>query len=247
MVGRLIRKLEQFTKLSTDDKKALSQAATHKLRELRPRDDLIQEGDQPKHVNLILEGWACRYKMLEDGRRQITAFLLPGDLCDLRMFILKRMDHSIGAITPLTIAEIPSNDIIALTDSHPRVARALWWNSLVEEAIQREWTTNLGQRQATERIAHVFCELFIRLRSVGLTNGVTCDLPITQEQLGDATGMTVVHVNRTLRDLREAKLVTLNSRTLTIPDLQLLMNAALFDSNYLHLEGDGREFDTNEP
>ncbi len=144
MATYLIRKLEQFTKLSSADKQALEKASALKVRQLRPREDIIHEGDRPKWVNLILEGWACRYKTLEDGRRQITAFLIPGDLCDLRMFILKEMDHSLMAVTPLKVAEIPSDAILELTDQHPRIGRALWWNSLVEEAIQREWTTNLG-------------------------------------------------------------------------------------------------------
>jgi CRP-like cAMP-binding protein len=239
MVGRLICKLEQFTKLSTDDMEALSKAASTKRRTMRPREDIIREGDRPKHVNLILDGWACHYKMLQDGRRQITSFLMAGDICDLRLFILNAMDHSIGALTPVTVAEIPSSTIAALIESHPRLARAFWWASLVEEAILREWITSLGQRQAMERLAHLLCELFIRLRGVGLTNGASCDLPLTQEQLGDATGMSLIHVSRTLRELRESGLIALTTRTLTIPDLQGLMDVALFNVNYLHLDGDG--------
>src|SRR3712207_808038 len=170
MATHLIRKLEQFTKLSGDDKKALERIASLKVKRVSPRDDIIHEGDKPTNLNLILEGWACRYKVLEDGRRQITAFLVPGDICDLRMFILKEMDHSLGAVSPLTVAEIPSGTILELTDASPRISRALWWNSLVEEAIAREWTTNLGQREALERIAHLVCELFLRLRGIGLTH-----------------------------------------------------------------------------
>src|SRR3712207_4598323 len=119
------------------------------------------------------------------------------------MFILKEMDHSVGAVTPLKVAEIPSDTLLELTDAHPRVSRALWWTSLVEEAIAREWIGVLGQREAVEQLAHLFCELFIRLRGVGLTNGHSCELPVTQEQLGDATGITTVHVNRTLQEMRE--------------------------------------------
>ena len=117
MVTHLIRKLEQFTKLSGDDKQALERVAALKVRLLRPREDIIREGDKPRHVNLILEGWAIRYKALEDGRRQITAFLVPGDVCDLRMFILKEMDHSMGSLTPLGVAEIPSDTLLGLTDA----------------------------------------------------------------------------------------------------------------------------------
>jgi CRP-like cAMP-binding protein len=250
MAIHLIRKLEQFTKLSAEDKKALERMASLYVRRLAPREDIIREGDKPRHVNLILEGWAFRYKDLEDGRRQITAFLVPGDICDMRLFILKQMDHSIGALTHLRVAEIPSEVILEVTDTHPRIARALWWNSLVEEAIAREWTANIGQREAIERLAHLFCELALRLRGVGLTNGATegpsFELPVTQEQLGEATGMTTVHVNRTLQAMREQGLIVLRSRSLTIPDMEALQSAALFNANYLHLDHDGREHDANE-
>ena len=247
MATYLIRKLEQFTKLSSADKEALERVAALKIRQLRPREDIIREGDKPKQLNLILEGWACRYKVLEDGRRQITAFLVPGDMCDLRMFILKEMDHSLGAVTPLQVAEIPSDTILTLTDHHPRVGRALWWNSLVEEAIAREWTVNVGQRNAVEGLAHLLCELFLRLRGVGLTNGLSFEVPATQAQLGDATGLTTVHVNRTLQDMRDAGLIVWKGKKVTIPDLTALKAAALFNPNYLHLERDGEALDANEP
>ena len=172
MAKHLIRKLEQFTKLSDDDKQALERAAGERVRSLGPREDIIHEGDKSRQVNVILEGYACRYKVLEDGRRSIAAFLMPGDVCDLRMFILKQMDHSIATITSAKVAEVPRDAFLDLTASFPRLSRALWWNSLVEEAIQREWTVNLGQRDAIERMAHLLCELFIRLRGVGLTNGM---------------------------------------------------------------------------
>lgn len=246
MATYLIRKLENFTKLSPAEKQALEAAAAVRQRHLRPREDVIREGDPPKQVNLILDGWACRYKTLEDGRRQIMAFLVPGDLCDLRMSILQQMDHSLGAITPLRIAEIPSELILELAEAYPRLSRALWWNSLVDEAISREWTTNVGQREAIERLAHLFCELFLRLRSVGLTDGPSFDLPATQEQLGEATGMSTVHVNRTLQALRDSGLIVLRGKLLTIPSSEALQQAALFDPNYLHLSHEGRNLDANE-
>ena len=247
MAKHLIRKLEQFVRLSSADKAALERAASLTVRQLAPKEDLVREGDKPRQVNLILEGWAYRYKTLEDGRRSVAAFMVPGDLCDLRMFILKQMDHSVGALTPVRVAQIPGDTILDLTEGSPRLSRALWWNSLVEEAIAREWITNVGQRDATERLAHLFCELFIRLRAVGLTNGDHCELPMTQEQLGDATGLSAVHVNRTLQALREQRLIILKGKTLTIPDLEALQRAALFNANYLHLDRAGQSLDANEP
>jgi CRP-like cAMP-binding protein len=250
MAGPLIAKLEQFTKLSSADKSALAHAASLKTRRLQPREDIIRDGDRPQQMHLILEGWACRYKVLEDGRNQITAFLVPGDLCDFRMFILREMDHSIGALTGLKVAEIPSDVILELTDNHPRIGRALWWNSLVEEAVAREWTTNLGQRNAFERVAHVLCELHLRLEAVGLTSGdggkPSFELPVTQQQLADATGMTSVHANRTVQQMRDEGLVVWKGKTLVIPNLEALKSAALFNPNYLHRDRDGRNFDAND-
>ena len=246
MASHLIRKLEQFTKLSSDDKEAVERAASLNVRRLRPKEDIIHEGDRPQQVNLILEGWACRYKVLEDGRRQIAAFLIPGDMCDLRMFILKEMDHSVGAITPLTVSEIPKGTILHLTENYPRLSRALWWNSLVEEATAREWIVNNSVRDASERLAHLLCELFIRLRGVGLTNGHSCEFPVTQSDLGETTGLSTVHVNRTLQDLRAADLIILKGKTLTIPDLERLKEAAMFNPNYLHLDREGLHLDVNE-
>ena len=246
MAAHLIRKLEQFTRLSTADKEALEQVASRRVRKHATGDDLVREGDKPRQVNLILDGWACRYKYLEDGRRQILAFLVPGDICDLRLFILREMDHSVGALTPLSTAEIPSDAILDLTETHPRLSRAFWWNSLVEEAIAREWISSLGQREAIERLAHLFCEVFVRLRAVGLTNGTSCELPVTQEQLGDTVGISTVHVNRTLQEMREQGLVVLRGKTLTIPDLEALKAVALFNPNYLHLDREGQSLDANE-
>lgn len=247
MATYLVRKLEHFTRLSGDDKQALERAASLRMRHLGSREDIIREGEMPKRINLMLDGWACRYKTLEDGRRQIAAFLLPGDLCDMPMFILSQMDHSIGSLSPATVAEIPKEVILDIIDASPRLSRALWWNALVEEATQREWTTNLGRRDALERVAHLLCEVFIRLRCVGLTDGDSCELPATQAELGDATGLSTVHVNRTLQDLRARGLVVLKGKTLTIPDLAALQDIALFNANYLHLDHAGHELDANDP
>jgi CRP-like cAMP-binding protein len=250
MPRHLLAKLEQFTRLSAADKQALERAASGKVRQVGPREDVIREGERPRDVNLVLKGWACRYKVLEDGRKQITAFLIPGDICDLRMFILREMDHSVGALTPLVVAEISADTLLNLTDGHSRIGRALWWNSLVEEAIAREWVTNLGQRNALERVAHVLCELYLRLEAVGLTGlqagASSFELPLTQEQLADATGISAVHINRTLQQMRDAGLVAWKGRTVTVPDLDALKSAALFNPNYLHLSRDGRSLDPND-
>jgi CRP-like cAMP-binding protein len=241
----VIIKLQAYTRLSEVDRDALGELAADK-HSSQPRRDLVREGEKPEHVRLIISGWACSYKDLPDGRRQIVGFFLPGDFCDLNVYILKQMDHSIGAITRVTYALIGPEAIERLTDERPRIARALWWHELVAASIQREWMLNVGQRSAYERLAHLLCELFVRLRSVGLTNGDTCDFPITQTDIADATGLTSVHVNRTLQELRRDGLIELANRQLTIPDLRKLMEAGMFNPNYLHLDGDGRHLDAND-
>ena len=224
----------------------LTRASSQRVRNFAARVDISREGDRPRDVHLILSGWACRYKQLEDGRRQIVSFFLPGDMCDLNVFILKEMDHSIGTITQVTIADLSREFFDEISAGYPRIATALWWETLVNAAIQREWTMNLGQRTAYERMAHLFCEIFFRLRLTGLTDGLSCDFPLTQADLADATGLSKVHVNRTLQELRAADLVILRDKTLTIPNLERLMDAGLFNANYLHMEHEGRQLDANE-
>ena len=242
----LIRKLEQFVRLSSSDRTILVRASSERVRKFEPRTDITREGDQPKDVHLILSGWACRYKQLEDGRRQVVSFFLPGDMCDLNVFILKEMDHSIGTITSVAIADLSRELFDTIGAGYPRIATALWWETLVNAAIQREWTMNLGQRTASERMAHLLCEIFFRLRLAGLTQGNSCEFPLTQSDIADATGLSKVHVNRTLQELRAANLVVLKGKILTVPSLERLMDAGLFNANYLHMDHEGRQLDANE-
>ncbi|GEO19284.1 Crp/Fnr family transcriptional regulator [Microvirga aerophila] len=244
MAHPLIRKLEQFTRLSADDQRLLERVTSEHVRRIGPREDIVSEGDEPGEIHLILSGWACRSKQLEDGRGAILAFLLPGDLCDLDNFLLRTMDHSVGALTAVTLAGIPRSLFEDLMLNHARIAQALWSSALIDAAIQREWTLNLSQRTAYERLCHLLCELFLRLRTVGLTQGSSCELPVTQAKLAEATGLTLVHLNRMLQELRAANLVVLKSKTLTIPNLEVLMSAALFNPAYLHLDQAGEASDT---
>lgn len=245
-IDPLTRRLGQFTRLSAADECALGALAREGVRGFGAREDLVREGEGPRGVKLVLSGWACRYKALEDGRRQILAFLVPGDLCDLNVFILRAMDHSIGALTPVSAADIPRAAIERVMDAHPRVTQALLWEQLVTAAVQREWTMCLGRRTAFERVAHLLCELFVRLRAVALTAGDACELPITQADLAEATGLSAVHVNRTLQELRGQGLIELRGKQLVIPDLKALQDVAQFDPNYLHLDREGRQYDAND-
>jgi CRP-like cAMP-binding protein len=240
MINPLLRKLSNFTKLSDEECAAVTEC-TQDVHEFGAREDVISQGDRTGGVKLLLEGFACRYKVLEDGRRQIVAYFVPGDLCDLRVFILKRMDHSIGAIVASKVAEISPENILKLTHDYPTLTRALWWSTLVEEAIAREWIVNVGQRSALERMAHLFCELLYRFRAVGLNEGNSCTLPLTQVELAETLGLSSVHVNRTLQELRRQKLITLENGTLSIQDLDALKEVSFFNPDYLHLDYSGEK------
>lgn len=235
MNNPLLRKLANFTQLSDEEASAV-EASSQDVREFAAGEDVISHGDRTGGVKLLLEGFACRYKVLEDGRRQIVAYFVPGDLCDLRVFILKRMDHSIGAVVASKVATISPDNILKLTHNYPTLTRALWWSTLVEEAIAREWIVNVGQRNARERMAHLFCELLYRFRAVGLNQGNSCTLPLTQVELAETLGLSPVHVNRTLQELRRQKLITLEGGTLTIQDLEALKEMSFFNPDYLHLD-----------
>ncbi|MCV9967806.1 Crp/Fnr family transcriptional regulator [Pararhizobium sp. BT-229] len=234
MENAFIRKLDGFLPLPAEDREWL-QSLTGRVEEVTADQDLIREGDNPETVHLILEGFAARYKMTIDGKRQIFAYLIPGDFCDLHVALLKTMDHSIGTLSPCRVATLFPSTIIEIIERRPALARALWISSLVDEATLREWLLNLGQRPARERIAHLFCEMHVRMRAVGLTTDGSFEFPLTQEELGDTTGLSIVHVNRSLKELREAGLVTMRNDRLIIPDVGRLKTFAGFDPAYLHL------------
>lgn len=246
MATPLLLRLNKYSKLSQADTQVLEGLSRSPVHEISPRRDLIREGDNPRHVRLMLEGWACRYKTTREGQRQIVGFFIPGDFCDLNVFVLRHMDHSIGAITRLRVAQIPPERLEEVTAEHPRIAQAFWWHELVNASIQREWLLNMGQRSAYERLGHLFVEIFFRMRTAGLAERDGCEFPLTQNDLADATGLTSVHVNRTLQDLRREGLVELERKRLRLPDLSALMNASGFNPNYLHLDHEGRHLDAND-
>jgi CRP-like cAMP-binding protein len=234
----LVRKLENFAELTEEEKAALFEAAGP-VRTYGAHEDLIREGEHAQGVAVIVSGFACRHKMLPDGRRQIIGYFLPGDMCDARVFILKKMDHTISTLTPSSVTTLSREAILDITSQHPRLTRAFWWNTLVEEAIGRQWLVSIGQRTALERVAHLFCEIYVRLQSVGLATPEGCDLPVTQSELADTVALSTVHVNRTLKELRRVGLVSMSSKSLVIHDFAGLRSLAMFDPGYLHLEGEG--------
>ncbi len=233
MSNPFVRRLESFTALSVEHRREIERltAGDHQLHSHR---DIIRSGDEPLVVHVVLSGWACRYKVLPDGRRQIVSLFLPGDMCDPYVFLLGAMDQTLGTLTPVTLARISAPAIRDMTASGPELAEALWWNMLVTVEIQREWTISLGRRTAVERLAHFFCEILARLAAVDLSNGSDCEMPLTQTDLADALGLSTVHVNRSVQELRATGLITLRNRRLTVNDLQGLTELAMFDPGYLH-------------
>jgi CRP-like cAMP-binding protein len=238
LIQSLVRKLENFAELSDVEKRALQDAATP-VRTYGSHEDLIREGEQANAVSVIVSGFACRHKMLPDGRRQIIGYFLPGDMCDARVFILKKMDHTISTLAPSSVTTLSRECILDITSKYPRLTRAFWWNTLVEEAIGRQWLVSIGQRTALERVAHLFCEIYVRLQAVGLATPAGCELPVTQSELADTVALSTVHVNRTLKELRRVGLVSMSSKSLVIHDFAGLRALAMFDPGYLHLEGEG--------
>ena len=230
----LIQKLEGFATLSDADRTTLARICVD-LRRVPPGTDLVREGDAPEGVFLVMDGMAFRSKLRANGSRQIMAFLLPGDLCDLDVALLDAMDHTITTFSACSVVRLAPETVAELLENHPQIARALRKAQLVEEATLREWLVNIGRRSAPERIAHLFCELLVRLQAVGLAEQDSYVLPVTQIDLADTTGLTPVHVNRTLRELRSKGLIELTRRRLRILDLPQLRAMAEFRPNYLHL------------
>ena len=235
----VIRRLNALRQLSEPGAALLQRAIQDGLQRARPGEDIATEGDPIDSVRIVLSGWLCRYKTLEDGRRQIVNFVLPGDCCDACVYLLAVMDHSIGALTPVSYADIKRSVFEELLASDRSLEEALWCETMVNSAIQREWTVNIGRRNALERVAHLLCELYERLLPVGMIDEESCLFPVTQMDLADATGLSVVHVNRTLQELRASGLIVLRDRTLTITDLKVLKDTALFSADYLHTKRRG--------
>ena len=214
-------------------------AVPFQFRDVAADQDLAREGDRPSVCILLVDGFAARYRTLSDGRRQILSFHIAGDFMDLESFTLNRLDHSIGTLTASRVALYSHASINELA-ADPVIARMLWHETLVDAAIFREWIVNVGRRSAFQRVAHVLCELVTRMEAVGLAHEGICDLPLTQSELADATGLSTVHVNRVIQELRRENLIMLRSRTFSALDWNGLKLAAEFDATYLQLGQRGK-------
>jgi CRP-like cAMP-binding protein len=229
----LIERLQTDGPLAADEIQALMSI-------IRPRgqvsrhNDIVLEGTPPDHCTLILSGFACRYKLLPDGGRQIHAFKIPGDVPDLYTFILGFTDHAIGALTSCDVAAISHHDLEQITRMFPKITRALWRESLIDAAIAREWLTGLGRRDAYARVAHLICEQYHRMKAVGLAQKDMLEFPVRQAEIADALGLSTVHVNRTMKSLSRDRLISYRNQSITILNWQALQTVGQFDPAYLH-------------
>jgi CRP-like cAMP-binding protein len=229
----LIRKLNALGGLSPAEEEAL-------LRIVGPRRtvnagvDIVEDGASPGFSTVLLQGFACRYKLLREGRRQILAFQIPGDIVDLYSYVVPKMDHAVAALTRCVVAPMAHTEIRSALERFPNLAHLLWRDSLIDGSIVRTWLIGLGRRPAASRLAHLLCELHHRLKAVGLVDEASFQLPVTQGDIADAVGLSAVHVNRTLKKLRTQQLISVVGQSVTIINGEGLGAAAGFDPTYLH-------------
>ena len=207
----LVRRLDSIFKLNEPERAAVAALPIH-IVELEAGQDIVREGEQPSRSCLLLSGLACIYKITGDGRRQIMAFQIPGDVPDLQSLHLRTLDNSIGTLTTCRLGFIRHDHLRDLCQQFPRITEAFWRTTLIDAAIFREWIANIGQREAPARLSLLLlCETLVRMEAMGLASGLTCAFPINQRRLGEAIGMSTVHVNRTLQQLRGLGLIRLQS------------------------------------
>ncbi len=231
--GALIKKLTRLGKLEDDDRTAIRSLPVV-IAEAPANQFLVREGDRAGDCYLILSGYACRHKLASNGGRQIVSFHMAGDIVDLQHLLFAKADHSIQTITDVRYARFPAKALRQIAHERTFVAEALWRDTLIDASIFREWVLNVGRRDAKSRIAHMLCEFAVRREAAGLGSPERFDLPMSQEQIADATGLTPVHVNRMLRALGEDGVIARDKRELNIIDWDQLRRIADFNAMYLH-------------
>lgn len=232
----MLRKLKLWARLDSDDEQALLDLP-HRIVTVAKQSALINEGQIVSDCWLLLTGFCARYKIVGNGGRQIVSIHMLGDLVDLQNALLGVADHGVQALSECKMAKIPIEAIRHLTNVRPRIKDALWYDTLVDGSIFREWVANVGRRDATTRIAHLLCEFALKLDAIGVGEQLKYELPMTQEQLADATGLTSVHVNRVLMALAEQGLIErVTPQSVVIGNWKRLAAAGDFDRSYLHLD-----------
>lgn len=235
MIEKHLMRTRARHRITAEEENAIH-ALIGEVREYPARTTIIHAGDVIRHSTMLLDGLMCRYKDLSGGQRQIAELHVAGDFVDLHSFSLKRLDHNIMTLTPCRAALVPHENLEAMTRDFPHLTRIYWFSTNLDAAIHREWVLSLGQRSALARIAHLLCELQARLKLVGLADESGYDLRLTQVDLAECLGLTSVHVNRSLRQLREDRLVTFRSSRVEFGDLERLKAVAEFDPAFLYLE-----------
>ena len=235
MIDKHLRKLRARDEISAEEEGVIREAVGI-AREVPARTTIIRAGDVLSNSTMLLDGLMCRYKDLRNGERQITELHVAGDFVDLHSFTLKRLDHNIMALTPCRISLVPHERLTRITEEYPHLTRVYWFTTNLDAAIHREWELSLGRRTALAKIAALFCEMRVRFDVVGMTDGDSYALPLTQMDLAECLGLTAIHVNRTLKELREQQLVEFKAGRVTILDLARLERTAEFDPAYLYLE-----------
>lgn len=233
-IDKLLLKLRRFDVVSAEEEKALRGAMSREVTFQRGR-NIVQAKTELDVSNLLLDGYVYRYKDLKNGARQALQLAIPGDFIDLHSLLLVQLDHDIASFTDCRLGIFPHENLKRLIEEHQHLGRLLWLSTVVDAAIHREWMLSLGRRSSLSRLAHLFCELQVRLTAAGLAEHGTYELPLTQNDLAEILGMTAVHINRMLKELREKNLVTFRSKTVEISDWEGLVAAAEFDPFYLSL------------
>lgn len=235
VLEKLFLKLLRRDDLAEFELQALRESVSA-TRDYKADDVIVEAGEPLSHSSILLEGLVCRSKDLSDGRRQIMEVHVPGDFIDLHGFLLKKLEHNLECLTPARIAQVPHERLKTITERWPHLSRMLWHSTLVDAALHREKILSVGRRSALSRLAHLFCELHVRFGVVEMVDGLSYALPLTQSQLADAAGLTQVHVNRTLRELRDRGLVIFRNGRVDIQDWDRLVDIAEFDPAYLYLD-----------
>ena len=237
LIGRplapLVERLARLSSLDDADREKLM-ALPHTLRTVGPSTHLVRDGDRAEACWLLLSGFAYRYKITGEGARQIVSIHIPGEFVDLQNSLLTVADHSVQTLSEAEVAVVPRQALRDLVLANPAIARALWVDTLIDASIFREWVVNVGRRHSRARVAHLLCELCLRLEAAGLSRGRRYELPMTQEQLADAVGLTSVHVNRVLKQLAEEGLIRRDRRSIIIEDWNRMRDTGDFNERYLH-------------
>ena len=235
----LIRKIELRDRLSDEEKRVLI-AAVGTPKEVLAHQDIVREGDRPTYSTLVMRGFTSRQQVLSGGERQITAIHIPGDFVDLHSFLIKTMDHGVRTLTPCTIAPVKHETLREITANYPHLARLLWLMTLIDAAIHRRWLTAMGRQSALGQTAHLLCEMCIRQKEIGLSSGSAFLMPLSQARLADVLGLSTVHTNRVVRELRESACVEWQGEQVTVKSWDRLKELAEFDATYLSLQNEPR-------